>query len=199
LKLSDELKKIVFDALADRQKMLRAGKINYPDLIFEITETISRTLSQGGKVLICGNGGSAADSQHFAAEMIVRLTPKFERAPLPAIALTTDTSTITATANDYGFDSIFSRQIQALGKKGDILIAISTSGDSPNIIKAIEDAKRKGMIKIGILGNKGGKIKDLCDKSIVVPSKNTLRIQEEHIFILHSIVEMLEQILYAEE
>ena len=197
--MSDEVKKIIFDAMAEREKMLRAAKNNYPDAIMEIAQALASSLSKGGKVLICGNGGSAADSQHFAAEMIVRLTSKFERAPLAAIALSTDTSVLTAAANDYGYDSIFARQVQALGKKGDVLIAITTSGNSANIIKALETAKGKKIVRIGLLGNDGGRAKALCHHTIVVPSQSTLRIQEEHIFILHTLVAITEQILYAEE
>lgn len=185
--------------MADREKMLRAGKNNYPDAIMEIAQTLAASLSKKGKILVCGNGGSAADSQHFAAEMIVRLTSKFERAPLATIALSTDTSVLTAAANDYGYDSIFARQVQALGKKGDVLIAITTSGNSANIIKALEIAKGKKMVRVGLLGHDGGEAKKLCDHAMVVPSQSTLRIQEEHTFILHTLVEITEQILYAEE
>jgi D-sedoheptulose 7-phosphate isomerase len=199
LKLSDEIKKIIFDAMAEREKMLRAAKNNYPDAIMEIAQALASSLSKGGKILICGNGGSAADSQHFAAEMIVRLTSKFVRAPLAAIALSTDTSVLTAAANDYGYDAIFARQVQALGKKGDVLIAITTSGNSANIIKALEVAKGKKMVRIGLLGNDGGRAKALCHHTIVVPSQSTLRIQEEHIFILHTLVAITEQLLYSQE
>jgi len=197
--LSDELKEIVYNAMADREKMFRAGKNNYPESILEIAQIVAKAISRGNKVLVCGNGGSAADSQHFAAEMIVRLTSKFERAPLPAIALSTDSSVITAAANDYGYDLVFARQIQGIAKKGDILIAVSTSGNSVNIIKALEIATTKRMIKIGLLGSDGGQVRELCDHSIVVPSQSTPRIQEEHIFILHTIVEITEQILYVQE
>jgi D-sedoheptulose 7-phosphate isomerase len=145
---------------------------------------------KGKKLLICGNGGSAADSQHFAAEMVGRY--KKDRRGLPAIALTTDTSIITAVANDYGFDAIFEKQVEALGEKGDILFAISTSGNSPNVLKAMEKAKTKGMNVIGLSGKNGGKMKGLCDIDLIVPSSNTPRIQESHITMIHIICELVE-------
>lgn len=196
--MSDELKEIVFEALADRATMLRAGRNKYPDAILEIAKITAEALSKNSKILICGNGGSAADSQHFAAEMIVRLTNKIERAAFAAIALSTDSSVITATGNDYGFDQIFSRQVQGLGRKGDILFAITTSGNSENIIKAIETAKIKNITVVGLLGCGGGTAKDLCDHSIIIPSQSTLRIQEEHIFVIHNIVALTEQLLLEE-
>jgi D-sedoheptulose 7-phosphate isomerase len=196
--LSDELKELVYEAMADREKMLRAGKNYYPDAIHEIAMELTIAIGKKRKLLICGNGGSAADSQHFAAEMIVRLTSKLERKALPAIALTTDTSVLTACGNDYGYEHIFSRQVSGLGRKGDILIAISTSGNSPNILKAIETASEKSIIIIGLLGNDGGAAKENCDHSIIVPSKNVMRVQEEYIFILHTLVEMVEQMLIEE-
>jgi len=196
--LSDELKTIIYNAMADREKMILAGKNSYPEVLMEMAGILARTIAHGRKILICGNGGSAADSQHFAAEMIVRLTSKIERAPLPAIALSTDSSVLTAAANDYGFEAVFSRQVRALGKKGDLLIAVSTSGNSPNIIKAIQVAHEKRMKIIGLLGSGGGQAKALCDLSIIVPSQCTQRIQEEHSFILHTLVELTEQLLLQE-
>jgi D-sedoheptulose 7-phosphate isomerase len=135
------------------------------------------------KVLVAGNGGSAADSQHFAAELIGRFEK--ERSSYPAIALTTDTSILTALGNDYGFDKIFSRQVEGLGNPGDILICISTSGNSKNLILAAETASRKGLKTIGLFGNNGGLLKDKMSLSITVQNKITARIQEAHIFILH--------------
>lgn len=145
---------------------------------------------KGKKLLICGNGGSAADSQHFAAEMVGRY--KKDRKGLPALALTTDTSILTAVANDYGFDTIFEKQVEALGEKGDVFFAISTSGNSPNVLKAIEKAKNKGMKAIGLSGKSGGKMKGLNDIDLIVPSSNTPRIQESHITIIHIICELVE-------
>jgi D-sedoheptulose 7-phosphate isomerase len=141
------------------------------------------TLNQGGKILLCGNGGSAADCQHIAAEFVVRYEKK--RQALPAIALTTDTSILTAAANDFDFDSIFSRQVEALGNANDCLIAISTSGNSKNILNAVEAAKLKGMAVVGLTGGKGGKLGQQATLPIIVPSEVTARIQEAHILIGH--------------
>ena len=157
---------------------------------------ICKTLSSGGKILFCGNGGSAADSQHFAAELLVRLRPKVNRKPLPAIALAQDTSTITACGNDFDFNKIFSRNLEALGDKKDILIAISTSGNSKNIIEALKVAKLKKIKSIGFYGYNGGKCRDITDLSIIVKSKNTANIQESHIFLGHFILSQVENILF---
>lgn len=154
-------------------------------------EIIIKSYTTGGKILVCGNGGSAADAQHMSGEFLNRF--KIERAPWPCIALTTDTSTITAIGNDYSFDDVFSKQVEAHGKEGDIFIGISTSGKSKNVIKAVESAKRKKMISIGILGNDGGYLGKLCDLSIIVNSKDTPRIQESHTLIMHIICEIVEK------
>jgi D-sedoheptulose 7-phosphate isomerase len=146
---------------------------------------IAATIKHKGKVLLCGNGGSAADCQHMAAEFTGRFI--LDRRPLPAIALTTDTSALTCIGNDYSFDEIFSRQVDAIGSPGDCLIAISTSGNSTNIIRAVEVAKKNGIFTIGLLGRDGGDLKSLCDESIVVDSVVTARIQEAHILIGHTI------------
>jgi len=159
-----------------------------------IINLIIKCFKNKNKILVCGNGGSAADSQHFVAELVGRY--KKEREALPAIALSTDTSNLTAIGNDYGFKNIFRRQVEALGNEDDILIGISTSGNSENIILAIEEARKKGMKTICLLGKFGGKIKDLCDLSIIVPSNNTPRIQEVHIMIIHIICEILENTLF---
>ena len=151
--------------------------------IIQAGNLLSEVINQGGKILVCGNGGSAADSQHFAAEIIGRFEK--ERKALPAIALSTDTSILTAVANDYAYDDIFSRQVEGLGQPGDILIGISTSGNSPNVLKAIRKAGTMGLKTIGLLGKKGGEIRDAVDKVVVVPHDVTARIQEAHILILH--------------
>lgn len=158
--------------------------------ILEAEKEISRTINRGNKVLICGNGGSAADAQHFAAELVGRYLK--ERDAISAIALTTDSSILTAIANDYGFVHIFRRQIEALGKDGDLLFAISTSGNSGNVINAIETAKRIGLKVITLLGKDGGKIKGSGDTEIIIPYKKTPRIQELHITIIHILCELLE-------
>ncbi|MDD5496601.1 MAG: D-sedoheptulose 7-phosphate isomerase [Candidatus Omnitrophica bacterium] len=149
------------------------------------------TLRSGGKILIFGNGGSAADSQHIAAELVGRF--KKERPALAAIALTTDSSIISALANDYGYDVTFARQIEALGRKGDLAIGLSTSGNSANVILAIKKAKTMGLATVCLTGSGGGKLKSECDVAIVVPSKETARIQEAHILIGHIICELIEE------
>src|SRR3989344_3809557 len=148
-------------------------------------------LGNGNKLLVAGNGGSAADAQHFAAELVGRF--KKERRALPAIALTTDTSTLTAIGNDHGFYKIFSRQIEALGAEGDLLICISTSGNSENVIAAAKEAKKKGMKTLCLLGKDGGSLKDIADLSLVINSDNTPRIQESHILIIHILCDIIEQ------
>jgi D-sedoheptulose 7-phosphate isomerase len=164
--------------------------------IVELADTISGVIGSGGKILICGNGGSAADSSHMAAEMIVRLTKppngRGDRPSLPAIALSADTAIMTATANDFGFDKIFARQIQGLGKKGDILLLISTSGNSANLLKAAEIAREIGILTAALLGGDGGKLVGIVDKPIIVPHNSVQRIQEEQIFLIHLLVELVE-------
>ena len=149
------------------------------------------SLRAGGKLMLCGNGGSAADSQHLAAEFTGRFIK--DRPPIAAIALSTDTSALTCIANDYSFEAIFARQVQAIGKPGDCLIAISTSGNSGNVLAAVAAAKALGITCIGLLGRDGGKLKAVCDISIVVPSQVTARIQEAHILIGHSLCGAVEQ------
>jgi len=162
------------------------------DKIVQACELISKSIKSGHKLLICGNGGSAADAQHMAAEMIGRML--IERNPLPALALTTDTSNITAIANDYSYEAIFEKQVQGLGQKGDVLLAISTSGNSKNVIKAVDAAKLKGMVTISITGGSGGKLKEHCDLNLNVElGKNSSRIQETHIFIVHSLVDVMDR------
>ncbi len=161
------------------------------DTIVEAAQIILKAYQAGGKVLLIGNGGSAADAQHIAADLVGRL--KLERKGLPAIALTTDTSILTALANDYGYDIVFSRQLEALASDKDVLIAITTSGASPNILKAVEMAHSKGVFVIGLTGGEGGKLKDLADLTIVVPSDNTTRVQEAHTTIGHIICHLVEQ------
>jgi D-sedoheptulose 7-phosphate isomerase len=148
-------------------------------------------IKNGKKILLFGNGGSAADAQHIAAELSGRFLR--ERRGLPGLALTTDTSVLTAVGNDYGFDMIFERQVEALANEGDILIGISTSGNSPNVVKAIEKGNELGCISIGFLGKEGGKLKNICDYPLIVASSTTARIQEMHIMIGHIICEYIDQ------
>lgn len=157
----------------------------------KILDICFKAIQSGNKILFFGNGGSAADAQHLATELTVRFIN--DRAPIAGLALTTDTSTLTAAGNDIGFENIFSRQIDALGNKGDVAIAISTSGNSPNIINAIKTAKNKSISTIGFSGKDGGKLKSQCDEIIIIPSKSTARIQEMHILIGHMLCGALEQ------
>jgi len=156
---------------------------------------LEKAFRSGGKVLLCGNGGSAADCQHLAAEFVNRLTKSFERPALPAIALTTDTSFLTAYTNDYGVEGLFARQIQALGKKGDVLIGISTSGNSANIIQAVKTAKIMGIHTIALMGT-SGKLMELADVAIAVPSNKIQYIQESHITIEHILCMLVEYNYY---
>jgi D-sedoheptulose 7-phosphate isomerase len=156
-------------------------------------EVLARSLMDGGKVMFCGNGGSAADSQHLAAELTGRFIK--DRRPISAIALSTDTSVLTCVGNDYSFDEVFARQVQGLGRKGDVLIAISTSGNSRNVIRAAEEASAVGMSVIGLLGHNGGTLRELCDLAIIVPSQVTARIQESHILIGHTLCGLIEEAL----
>ncbi len=151
---------------------------------------IAGALRAGSKVLLCGNGGSAADAQHTAAELVGRFAR--ERAALPAVALTTDTSTLTALGNDYGFERIFSRQVEALGRPGDVLLGISTSGHSPNVLQALQTARRLKMSTLALTGRDGGALPGTCDLCLIVPAAETPRIQEAHITVLHIVCELVE-------
>jgi D-sedoheptulose 7-phosphate isomerase len=167
--------------------------------IISAADLIANTYKNGKKLLLCGNGGSAADCQHIATEFMIRLSHNIERPALAAIALTTDSSNLTAGGNDIGFENIFARNIQGLGTDGDVLIAISTSGNSLNIIKAVEMAESKKIKTIGFLGGSGGKLKSLVSLPIIIPSKNVQRIQEGHITIAHIICEIVEYELYGKD
>jgi D-sedoheptulose 7-phosphate isomerase len=148
-------------------------------------------VASGGKILVCGNGGSAADAQHVATELTVRYLR--DRKAIPALALTVDTSTLTAAANDFGFEFVFARQVEAHGAPGDVLLAISTSGTSPNVVRAVEVAKQRGIVTIGLTGEGGGRLAEHADHSIRVPSNHTPRIQEAHLVIEHMLCEALEE------
>ncbi|MBQ8891796.1 MAG: D-sedoheptulose 7-phosphate isomerase [Bacilli bacterium] len=165
-------------------------KNNYDETLIEVVNVITDSMKKGGKLMIAGNGGSAADSQHFAAELVGRFMK--ERKGLPAIALTTDSSVLTCMGNDYGYDSIIRRQVEALGRENDVFIGISTSGNSSNIIEAVMEAKEKKIITIGLLGRDGGKLKDLCDYNITFPYSETSRVQEHHLMTYHLICEFVE-------
>ena len=168
---------------------------DYLETLISMSELIACSLAQGGKLLLCGNGGSAADAQHLAAEMLIRLRSSVNRDPIPAIALALDTSTITACGNDYGFERLYERLVQGLGKSKDVLLGITTSGRSPNVIRALKAAREKGIVTLGFLGGNGGDTKEICDLAIVVPSKETDRIQEVHITAGHIMMELIEDLM----
>jgi len=165
-------------------------------LIAEMAMLLTDTFKSGGKLMVMGNGGSAADSQHFAAEIVSRF--RMERPGLPAIALSTDTSILTAIGNDYGFDFVFRRQVEALAMPGDMVVGISTSGNSTNVNMALGLAREKGCRTIALLGRDGGSIRGLCDLALVVPSDDTPRIQEGHISIIHIVCDLVEKAMFGE-
>jgi D-sedoheptulose 7-phosphate isomerase len=167
--------------------------------VIDAIKNIQKKLKKGGKIMFCGNGGSAADAQHLAAEFIIRLRPHINRSPIPALTLAQDTSTLTACGNDYSFDDIFLRPFQALAKKNDVLICISTSGNSENILKVLKEAKKNNIFTIGFLGNNGGKAGKNCDIKLIVNSNNTARIQECHIFLGHFILEKVEDLIISKK
>jgi D-sedoheptulose 7-phosphate isomerase len=163
----------------------------------EIIKIITKKIKSQGKILICGNGGSAADSQHLVTEFIVRLRPHVNRIPIPAISLVGDSSTITACGNDYNFDQIFKRNLQAIGCKKDILLILSTSGNSKNIIEVLKLANKMGILSVGILGNKGGLAKKYCNYKLIVNSLNVARTQEAQMFLGHYIFEKVEDLIIS--
>jgi len=181
--------------LQDHRALFEIIERDMAPLVNDMARMLADAFRNGNKLLVMGNGGSAADAQHFVAEMVGRF--KLERAALPAVALSTDTSILTAIGNDYGFDSVFSRQVEALAREGDVLAGISTSGNSPNVLKALELGRERGCRTIGLLGRDGGSIKPACDLALVVPSSDTPRIQEGHITIIHIVCDLVEKTLFA--
>ena len=177
-------------------ELKRKVRIEFSGQVIEIAKILSRCLKRGKKIFFCGNGGSAADAQHLAAELVVRLKKNSRRRALPAIALSTNAALLTACSNDFGFEQVFARQIEALGQNGDCLVAISTSGRSKNVNLACKTAKEKGLLVISLLGGKGGSQARLSDYKIMVPSANTPRIQEVHITIGHIICDLIERGLF---
>ncbi len=167
------------------------------DGILQAADMITEALRRGNKLMLCGNGGSAADSQHIAAEFTNRMSPEIERPAMAALALTTDTSFLTSNANDYGYEHVFERQIEGLGREGDVLIGISTSGNSRNVVRAVQYCRGRGIGTIGFLGGSGGELRPLVDLPLVVPSPNTQHIQEGHITIGHVVSDLVEQRLYG--
>ncbi|MCK4606495.1 MAG: SIS domain-containing protein [candidate division Zixibacteria bacterium] len=183
---------------ADESAILRKSVVEgIGPQILDMAAVISGVIGSGGKLLIAGNGGSAADASHFAAELVVRLTADRNRQSLPAISLCTDTSVMTAAANDFGFENVFARQVEGLGTKGDMLFVISTSGNSANVVKATQTARERGLLTAGLLGCQGGRVGELVERSLIVPHTSTQRIQEEHTFIIHALVELVEGGLFG--
>jgi D-sedoheptulose 7-phosphate isomerase len=177
-------------SIAAKERLL---ELSFASLI-DLSEACAAAVARGGKLLICGNGGSAADAQHMAAELVVRLSSSFERRALPAISLCTDSSLLTACANDYGYNEVFARQIEALGRAEDLVLGISTSGNSPNVVRAFEAAKSVGLRRALMSGGSGGKLKDLADHALIVPSPVTAHIQECHIAAIHIICDAIERV-----
>ena len=192
-KLNQFIEKQVRDSINVKKSIL--GNNEILKLVSKISLEIVKAYKNGHKVLIAGNGGSAADAQHMAGELVSRFY--FDRPGLPAIALTTDSSIITAIGNDYSYNRIFSRQIESNGQKGDIFIGISTSGNSKNIIEALIQSKKQGIINIGLTGKDGGTMKHQCDYCVCVPSEETPRIQESHLLIEHIICSIVEEELFG--
>ena len=189
--------KFIIDSLNESSETKLKIKDQLADEILKAVDILVASYKDGNKLLLCGNGGSAADCQHIATEFMIRLSHHIQRPALPAIALTTDSSNLTAGGNDIGFENVFARNVEGLGILGDVLLAISTSGNSTNIVKAVETAQAKGMKVIGLLGGTGGKLKSIVDLPIVVPSSNVQRIQEGHITIAHVVCELVEDKLYG--
>lgn len=189
-----DIKKIIYESMSVKQSIIDSATLN--KTIEEVTNLIIATYRKDGAVYFCGNGGSAADAQHIAAELSGRFY--YDRPPLAAEALHVNTSYLTAVANDYSYDEIYARYIKGAGRKGDILVGISTSGNSQNIIRAFEVAKEKGIITIALTGESGGKMKDIADFIINVPSSDTPRIQESHIMIGHIICQFVESELFPQ-
>lgn len=188
--MEEIIERVLADSIKVKETFIRD---NVSNLIL-VAEKIANAFMNDRKLMLCGNGGSAADAQHIAAEFVNRFM--LERPPLPALALTTDASIITSIGNDYSFDEIFSKQIKALGMEGDILLAISASGNSKNVLLAARDAQARGIYVAGLLGGKGGKLKGLVDLALVVDNEETARIQESHILAGHIICYLVDYILF---
>ena len=181
------------DAAADELRLALAKFLaESSDVLFAAAEAVAGSLRAGGKILVFGNGGSAAEAQHFAAELVNGLRRRGGR-PLPAVALTTDTSCLTAVGNDRSFSEVFSRQVEALGRPGDIALALTTSGSSMNVLKGLQTARTKGLVTVALTGEGGGRVAGLADHLLEAPSRSTPRIQEAHLFILHLLAEKMEE------
>lgn len=193
MKLTDSIAEQIAASCDVKQSI--AADADFVARVAEIAQRCAATLNRGGKVMLAGNGGSAADAQHIAAEFVGRF--KLERRALPAIALTTDTSLLTAVGNDYGFEEIFARQVAGLGRAGDLFIGLSTSGNSPNVLKALAVCREIGITTVGFSGANGGRMEGQCDLLLAVPSADTPRIQESHILLGHIVCALVDEILFG--
>ena len=190
--IKNKVKQTFIDSISVKQEIIANESYR---VLLDAGDVIANSISNGGKLLLCGNGGSAADAQHLAAEFLIRLTSEVNRDSIPALSLAQDTSTLTACINDYGSDDIFKRVFSGLSSKGDTLLAITTSGNSRNIIETLKLAKERGIYSIGFLGNGGGEALQYCDSAFVVPGKVTARIQESHITAGHALLQYIEDLL----
>jgi len=188
--MKDRIQKALDESVKVKQEFVR----QCADGLIQVAEQITRAFTGDRKLLLCGNGGSAADAQHIAAEFVNRFM--MERPPLPAVALTTDTSVLTSIGNDYAFDQVFSKQVKAIGNDGDVLVAISTSGNSPNVIQAVEAGKTQGLFTVGLAGGDGGRLGQAADLTLTVRSKVAARVQETHIFAGHVLCQMVDEMLF---
>lgn len=192
--MTDNVRRIIMNHAHEGAKLRESFFAAHTGQVAETAKVMARSLVAGGKILFCGNGGSAADAQHFAAELVNRFL--MERPPLPAVALTTDSSALTAIGNDYDFSLIFSRQVQALGRPGDVLVGISTSGKSPNVCEALRTAQENGLITVGLSGGNGGAMVAHCHHALIVPDKSTPLIQEVHAAIGHMLCRLVDYYLF---
>lgn len=192
--MTDKVRQIIMNHAHEGARLRESFFTDHAEQVAETARVMARSLANGGKILFCGNGGSAADAQHFAAELVNRFL--MERPPLPAIALTTDSSALTAIGNDYAFSQIFSKQVQALGHPGDVLVGISTSGGSPNVCEALRVARENGLITVGLSGGSGGAMITHCHYALIVPDKSTPLIQEIHAAIGHMLCWLVDYYLF---
>ena len=187
--MNNNIKQLFQESINVKRKILKSNEL---DVLKDMGDELTVSITNGNKIMLCGNGGSAADAQHLAAEMLVRLRPNNNREGVPAIALAQDTSTITACGNDFGYEMLYERVLRSLGKKGDCLIGITTSGNSKNVILAMKAAQEMGIKVFGFLGCNGGEALKYCDEAFIVPSEDTGRIQEAHITAGHALMEYIE-------
>lgn len=187
--------KAIFKTSAQIKEKIVAG--DYLNVLLDMAKVITESIARGGKLMLCGNGGSAADAQHLAAELLIRLRSHVNRESIPAIPLAMDSSSITACGNDYGFDFLYERMVAGLGRPGDVLLGITTSGKSPNVIRALQYARKNGIKTMGFLGGTGGPALQDCDYAFLVPATDTGRIQESHITAGHVLMEMIEELMLA--